>query len=404
MLRGNAMKKHTPGDFSRLILILFLVLVMGSMSACKAPSSDASSQETMANASQESSNAFQEGNSNPQGSTADSSSAPDPSQEANTQSSQDSSEAQTQEGDCTMPSGNDYGGFKLIGYLPNWYDTSVLNSIPFEQYTHINYAFAIPDKEGRILSLPSSAFVERLMEKAHENNVQVLMSVGGWSYNGIELEPTFVAATETKEECDTLAKNIVETALKYDFDGVDLDWEHPNRNTAVQYESFVLSLREACTENGLWLTCAVVGTEGMTEAITDTAAACFDWINVMCYDGGEGADHSPMSLAENYIYYWTQKRNIPKEQVTLGVPFYERPTWNAYSSIVMADPENAHKDSTELLGTTVFYNGIETMKEKTAFAFENTGGIMIWQIVQDTADKDLSLLNAIRQTIFAKME
>ncbi len=133
-----------------------------------------------------------------------------------------------------MPSGNDYGGFKLIGYLPNWYDTSVLNSIPFEQYTHINYAFAIPDKEGRILSLPSSAFVERLMEKAHENNVQVLMSVGGWSYNGIELEPTFVAATETKEECDTLAKNIVETALKYDFDGVDLDWEHPNRNTAVQ--------------------------------------------------------------------------------------------------------------------------------------------------------------------------
>ena len=386
------MKKYTPRDFPRLILILFLVLAIGSLSACSAPSSDASSQETT-NSSQGT-----EADPSSDGSGSASDSFQEISQE--TQSSQESSEDQAQEGDNAMPSGNDYGGFKLIGYLPNWYDTSVLNSIPFEKYTHINYAFAIPDKEGRILSLPSAAFVERLMEKAHENNVQVLMSVGGWSYNGIELEPTFVAATETKEECDILAKNIVEAALQYGFDGVDLDWEHPNRNTAAQYEALVLSLREACTENNLWLTCAVVGTEGMSEAITDTAAACFDWINVMCYDGGEGPDHSPMSLAENYILYWTQKRGIPKEQVTLGVPFYERPTWNAYSSLVTADAENAYKDTAEFLGTTVYYNGIKTMEAKTTFALENAGGVMIWQILQDTADEELSLLNAIRRAIF----
>ena len=39
------------------------------------------------------------------------------------------------------------------------------------------------------------------------------------------------------------------------------------------------------------------------------------------------------------------------------------------------------------------------MKAKTAFALENAGGIMVWQIVQDTDNEELSLLGAIRQTI-----
>ena len=296
----------------------------------------------------------------------------------------------------TDPSGEE---FKLIGYMPNWYSISALDNVHIEKYTHINYAFAIPTKEGTILELPSPDFAERLIRLAHENGVKVLLSLGGWSYNDIPLEATFVAATETQEECDLLAKNTVEMALRYGFDGVDLDWEHPKASTAAQFEMLVLSLREECTKNQLSLTAAVVGGPEMDQGITDKAAAAFDWINVMCYDGGEGEDHSPMSLAEDYIRYWTAKRNLPKEKVTLGVPFYERPSWNAYGALVAADPENAHKDSTEYLGKRVYYNGIDTMKAKTSFALENAGGIMIWQINQDAADEDLSLLNAILETI-----
>lgn len=288
--------------------------------------------------------------------------------------------------------------FKVIGYMPNWYEVPVLNTLPIEKYTHINYAFAIPTKEGTIRDLPQ-AFTTRLIERAHENGVKVLLSVGGWSYNGIPLEPTFVEACETPEKSEILASNIVAVALQYGFDGVDLDWEHPNRDTASLYESLVLSLRKHCTDKDLYLTCAVIGSPDMTEAITDEAAECFDWINVMAYDGGEGEDHSPMSLAENYIHYWTKDRGIPAAKVTLGVPFYERPTWNAYSSLVSADPENAHRDSTEYLGQTVHYNGIDTMKAKTRFALENAGGIMIWQINQDSPKEELSLLNAILETI-----
>lgn len=83
----------------------------------------------------------------------------------------------------------------------------------------------------------------------------------------------------------------------------------------------------------------------------------------------------------------------------IGVPFYERPSWASYDALVAADPQNAYSDTANYMGGTVYYNGIPTMKEKTSYAVENAGGIMIWQIVQDTKDPELSLLSAIIETL-----
>ena len=43
----------------------------------------------------------------------------------------------------------------------------------------------------------------------------------------------------------------------------------------------------------------------------------------------------------------------------------------------------------------VYYNGVDTITEKTLYAKENLGGIMIWELTQDTSDPDRSLLQAI---------
>ena len=312
-----------------------------------------------------------------------------------TESEETTEESSSNQEEEIMTETKTESGIRLIGYMPNWYDRSVLDTVQLEKYTHINYAFAIPKSDGTMMNLPNELFVERLIEKAHAADVKVLISVGGWSYNDIPLEPTFVAATETPEKTELLASSIVAQAVQYGFDGVDLDWEHPNNDTAAQYEALVKALRVHCDEHDLYLTCAVIGGPSMDHAITDEAAACFDWINAMCYDGGNDADHSPMSLAVDYITYWTETRGIAKENVVLGVPFYERPSWSSYGMLISADPENAYRDTAEYMGKTVYYNGIETMKEKTSYAIENAGGIMIWQIVQDASDPSLSLLNAI---------
>lgn len=38
---------------------------------------------------------------------------------------------------------------------------------------------------------------------------------------------------------------------------------------------------------------------------------------------------------------------------------------------------------------------MDTIARKAAYAKENLGGIMIWELTQDTAEKSLSLLQAI---------
>ena len=368
--------------FSKQFLASSLALLLLLVSACSAPIQESQTDEVTTKENTQSEEAITSED------TIGQESEPDSSTESSSEKEEES-----------MTQVKEDSGFRLIGYMPNWYDRSVLDTVRLEEYTHINYAFAIPKEDGTMRPLPNDAFTNKLIEKAHASGVKVLLSVGGWSYQEIPLEPTFVKATETAEKCELLAKNIVAQAVQYGFDGVDLDWEHPNEQTAAQYETLVKALRTQCDEHGLYLTCAVIGGPSMDLAITDEAAAQFDWINAMGYDGGEGEDHSPLSLAVDYINYWTQKRGIAKDKVVIGVPFYERPSWASYDALVAADPQNAYSDTANYMGGTVYYNGIPTMKEKTSYAVENAGGIMIWQIVQDTKDPELSLLSAIIETL-----
>ena len=49
----------------------------------------------------------------------------------------------------------------------------------------------------------------------------------------------------------------------------------------------------------------------------------------------------------------------------------------------------------------LYYNGIPTIRRKTALALERASGIMIWQILGDTPD-DRSLLAAINEVAFGR--
>ena len=264
--------------------------------------------------------------------------------------------------------------------------------------THINWAFAIPTSDATIRSLSNTGVLTKLISTAHSKNVKVMLSVGGWSYNGVELENTFVQATNTDAKCQKLANAILSIVDQYGFDGADIDWEYPRSNTSGQYEKFITYLKQGLTSRGKSLSAAVVGSGDTGYGLTDNALKQLDWINIMAYDGDAGSGHSPYSYAVSCGEYWIKTRGVSKEKVNLGVPFYERPNWAAYSDIVAANSANAYKDSTVINGTTVYYNGIPTMKEKTTWACNNAGGIMIWEITQDTTNSSLSLLNAIYDT------
>ena len=296
--------------------------------------------------------------------------------------------------------------FKVIAYYPSW-KPKELSKIQYDIITHIIYAFAIPNSDGSLQPLENPEIAKNIIETAHQNNRKVMLAVGGWSYNGILLEDVFKQATETEEKRKKLVDSIMELCEEYQFDGIDLDWEYPRVNsTSEQYKEFILLLKERLQEKGKLLTAAVLGgvsEEGVvyhnTAAYSDEVLNAIDWIHVMAYDGGNGEQHSSYELAINCATYWKETRNLPGEKVVLGVPFYGRPFGTPYQDILAVDSEADKKDSTVINGSQIWYNGRDMIQKKTRYAIENLGGIMIWEVAQDTTDKEKSLLTAIGEEI-----
>ncbi len=299
--------------------------------------------------------------------------------------------------------------FKVVGYYPAWEPDKVYK-IRYNKLTHINYAFAIPTPDGDLLPLQNAKLAELIIFNAHSCGVKVLLSIGGWSYNNIPLEPTFMAATDSPEKIVRFGEAIITMAKEYGFDGVDMDWEHPRNNNVSrqQYEGLMEYLYYRLKEEDMLFSAAVLGAvspEGEVywdaAAQTDAVLRRLDWINVMAYDGSDedGCQYSSLEFAINCAKYWRDIRNVPAHKVVLGVPFYGRPYGIPYADILKVDPEAYQRDVTVINGTRIYYNGILTIMEKTMWALDNIGGIMIWELSEDTIDPNRSLLNAIDNCI-----
>ncbi|MCI9617831.1 MAG: cellulase family glycosylhydrolase, partial [Eubacterium sp.] len=292
--------------------------------------------------------------------------------------------------------GKDY---KVVAYYPNWYG-NITNKVQWDKLTHCYYAFGLPDGKGNgtMESLSGQASnIQAMVQACNKNNVIPVLSVGGWSYSdGRNCSEVFANNTNSTAKCQSLAQSIVEQAKQHGFKGVDIDWEYPTNSTQSQYTTFMKELRKLSDQNGMILTVAVAATSG--SGFTSEVLNMLDFVNIMAYDGDSGAGHSPYDLATRSFTYWKDTMKVPAKKLVIGVPFYERPNWASYADIVAKNADYAQQDSAVINGKTVYYNGIPTMKKKAEYAAKNAGGIMIWEISQDSTNQDLSLVNAIYNT------
>ena len=309
--------------------------------------------------------------------------------------------------DADAPQNTELTDFKVVGYYPSW-KPDKLNTVDFGIVTHVCYAFAIPTADGGLRDLENPDTARTLIRSAHENGAKVLLSVGGWSYNDTPLEGVFMEATASAANLQRFVEAILAMCEAYGFDGVDMDWEHPrvDGSSARQYEALMLALSEQLHARGKLLTAAVLSGATADGNIYYDAAAhtnavlnAVDFINVMAYDGGDGERHSQYQFAVDCGTYWRETRGLPAYKVVLGVPFYARPSWADYGAVLASVPDAYGGDHTAYNGMEVYYNGMDTIVEKTRYAAENLGGIMIWELTQDTGDRSRSLLQAIGDTL-----
>src|SRR3546814_16314285 len=70
--------------------------------------------------------------------------------------------------------------FRTIAYTTAWSGLDP-DSIRYDLLTHINYSFLIPASDGSLEPLDDPVRLQTLVANAHEADVKVFISVGGWN-------------------------------------------------------------------------------------------------------------------------------------------------------------------------------------------------------------------------------
>jgi chitinase len=223
----------------------------------------------------------------------------------------------------------------VMGYYPSWEKEKFDHTkIQYKHLTHLAHAFTKPDSEGNLIVGEDYVYSE-LIKTAHKNKVKVIMSMGGWGNS-----EGFPGMTSTPANRKRFINQVLEFCKKNNYDGVDIDWEYvSNPIEQKNFVSFVKELSAALRGQNppLLLTMAAPAGEIWAKWINfEEVIDNFDYIGCMTYDfHGSWSDHSghnsPLytcnndpcgSFNDSCLYFL--KRQIPKEKLLLGIPFYGR--------------------------------------------------------------------------------
>jgi GH18 family chitinase len=273
--------------------------------------------------------------------------------------------------------------FRIVAYAT---DGVVESVIPYDKLTHINFAFLTPNADGTFAPLLNDYKLHQIVGHAHQHNVKVLISVGGWGW-----DQQFETVAADPSLRSAFIQNLRAVIDNFQFDGADIDWEYPDAGQSAQnYLALIQKLRKALPDKEL--TTAVVVSGDNALGILPETFASFDFVNVMAYDG---PDHGTLEQFNQGLTFWSQ-RGLPTEKIVMGLPFYGDPDM-PYRKLIQDNTAAAQTDTYEYFGKTYHYNGIPTVQAKTKLAMDNAGGVMFWNL-DDDAVGEFSLVNAIYQT------
>ena len=287
----------------------------------------------------------------------------------------------------------------LVGYIPDYNGSyaSYAKSINFSKMTHLNLAFANPPKcSGTCTASSNMNFsigqsdsnIAALVNAAHAAGVKVVLSIGGGGGDQQILQ--FYNAGLSTQLVNSLANYI----SAHNLDGVDVDIEDPN-NMGNPYATFVSALVTKFRPQGKVITAAVA--QYLQGSMPDSALHQFDFVNVMNY--------SNYTDAQNALTFYAVQKNVPKNQITLGVPFFGQSndgnTEEEYNTILAAYPNAWQSDQVSGgsldNGITLNYIGEQTMAEEVQLG-KQYGGVMVWELTGD-APAPHSLLKVIQNNM-----
>lgn len=181
--------------------------------------------------------------------------------------------------------------YRVIGYATGW---DPLQDKDLYKLDTLIFAFAEVDAGRVVLSREASKRLQPLIAlKAHDPDLKVDISVGGWAAGGFSEAAS--TATGRKLFADSAARMLV----AHDADGLDIDWEYPGhgesgiasspddrRDFTLLLKAVRSSLDAIGAEHHRHYTLSIAVADGPFVNGVDLAAAnrYVDWFNMMTYD------------------------------------------------------------------------------------------------------------------------
>jgi len=275
--------------------------------------------------------------------------------------------------------GSQPGSVPVIGYLP---DYETLNPDWGNCLTDLIYFSAEPRPDGSLDSARlSPANLQTMREMKARYGTRIYISLGGY-----ERSADFSPMVTNLKARQYFITNLLAFARDNDLDGVDFDWEFPAGQAELDG---YLALMNAVKQAGLIISVALYPYPNLDLK----PYLIVDRLYIMSYD--RGIKHSTFEQAVLDLDYFMQA-GLPRAKLFLGVPFYGRQMTSPYTAMTYAEIMKTYSPSPgidEVGG--VYFNGIATIQKKVCYVRQNGfGGIMIWELGQDSAD-DTSLLRAV---------
>lgn len=290
--------------------------------------------------------------------------------------------------------------FKRVAYFPAYRAISDIDTTSLDHLTHVIFSFLKPRADGVLVLDDSRESVKNVVALAKRHQCKIVIALNGDS----KIYTTLISNSTSRK---ALVQSIVNYAIQNQFDGVDMDWEYPNA-TKGNDVTFGVFMQELSAELHSWhKTLSMAVTAGIfagpvKDGINQAAIDACDFVNLMAYDGiGTDAarpnDHSSYAMAERVLNIWLNDKNLPKEKAVLGLPAYGKTAGNTAMAFKDLLKAGADKNGSEFAvsGTTYYYNGIPTIKQKFALAQTSANGIMFWELAQDAAGEN-SLIKAAK--------
>lgn len=180
--------------------------------------------------------------------------------------------------------------------------------------------FALTNNEGDFSSFASMEYVE----KAHNMGLEVWGLIDNFSNPDVD---TYEVLSYTSKRA-YLIETLVKTALQYNLDGINIDFEGLSQDTGEHFVQFIRELSIPCRKNGIVLSVDNYVPMGYTDHYNRGEQGVFaDYVIIMGYDehyngSPEAGSVASIGFVEDGIRKTVEQ--VPAEKVINGLPFYTR--------------------------------------------------------------------------------